>query len=440
MRVMERGVLLLAVALGVALLSMPVRAAPYAAIVMDMRDGRVLYAENADHPQHPASLTKMMTLYLTFEAVESGQLSLDQNVRVSRKAARQPASKLYLKAGSRVSIRSLIRAAAIKSANDAAMVLAEAVGGSEAAFGRLMTAKARALGMRNTTFKNPHGLTESGHLSTVRDMAILARHLFFDFPDYYNIFGKRSDIAAGKRIWTTNRLLGSYRGAEGMKTGYTRAAGYNLVATASRGTERVVAVVMGGKSSRWRNRKVAELLDLGFRKTPTQVAVVPPKAGATAILVARAPLPEPKPGGSATGLAAIAEQLSSPAIAAVAPTGSRSAPLYAAFPVWKPRPSSGVQVASAGSVFPLPEARPDWSVAIGQFDDEAAAVAAVNAVALSNLGPLKGAAPKIEQVDGKSGAKLYNVAFTGLDNGAANNACIELLARGRDCVTVAPYQ
>ncbi|MEM8597483.1 MAG: D-alanyl-D-alanine carboxypeptidase family protein, partial [Pseudomonadota bacterium] len=210
-------------------------AAPYAGIVMDMRSGAIYYAHDIDRRQHPASLTKMMTLYLTFEALQRGQIKLDQRVRVSRHAARQPASKLYLRAGSRVRIRDLIRATAIKSANDAAMVLAEAIGGSQKNFGRMMTQKARALGMKNSTFKNPHGLTQSGHLSTARDMAVLARHLFYDFPQYYNVFGRKTHMAAGKRIRTTNRLLSSYRGAEGMKTGYTRAAGYNLVSVAARG-------------------------------------------------------------------------------------------------------------------------------------------------------------------------------------------------------------
>ncbi|MEO1601132.1 MAG: D-alanyl-D-alanine carboxypeptidase family protein, partial [Pseudomonadota bacterium] len=228
----------------------PVRAeaAPYAAIVMDMRTGEVVHARSADRQQHPASLTKMMTLYLAFEAIKTGQIRLDQRIRVSRHAARQPASKLYLKSGQRVTIRSLIRATAIKSANDAAMALAEAIGGSQKNFARMMTNKARALGMASTRFRNPHGLTQKGHVSTARDMARLARHLYFDFPQYYNLFGRRMASAAGKRVYTTNRLLATYAGAEGMKTGYTRAAGYNLVATAKRGQRRVIAVVMGGKS------------------------------------------------------------------------------------------------------------------------------------------------------------------------------------------------
>ncbi|MEM7188210.1 MAG: D-alanyl-D-alanine carboxypeptidase family protein [Pseudomonadota bacterium] len=298
-------------------------AAPQASIVMDMRNGKVLYARSADRKVHPASLTKMMTLYLTFEAVRQGRIRLDQKVRVSRKASRQPASKLYLKAGQRVTIRSLIRATAIKSANDAAMVLAEAVGGSQHKFARMMTAKARALGMNNTVFKNPHGLTQAGHYSTARDMAILGRHLFYDFPKYYNIFKRRSDHAAGRRIWTTNRLLSTYAGADGIKTGYTRAAGYNLAASAHRGKKRILAVVLGARSSGDRARKVARLLDMGFSRAKTNVRTAKPRQIAPAtgsnrsrILVKRSPLPPTKPGLQRSVAMAVAEVLASPAAAA----------------------------------------------------------------------------------------------------------------------------
>ena len=216
-----RLVFLLSIVILASAVSAPaVHAAPYAAMVMDMRDGRVLHARSADRRQHPASLTKMMTLYLAFEAVESGRVGLDQTVRVSRHASRQPPSKVYLREGQRVSIRHLIRATATKSANDAAMALAEALGGSQEGFARMMTSKARELGMPNSTFRNPHGLTQSGHLSTARDMARLARHLYFDFPEYYHVFGRIKTYAMGKTLWSTNRrLLRSYRGAEGMKTG-----------------------------------------------------------------------------------------------------------------------------------------------------------------------------------------------------------------------------
>lgn len=340
----------------------PAQAADYASIVMDLRDGTVYAATAPDRRQQPASLTKMMTLYLVFEAVESGQLRLDQRVVISRRAAAQPPSRLGLRAGQRVSIRSLIRAAAIKSANDAAVALAEAVAGSESEFARLMTQKARELGMRNTTFRNATGLTRRGHLSTARDMAILARHLFFDFPEYYNIFGRTSTYAAGKRIWTTNRLLRSYRGADGIKTGFTRAAGYNLAASARRGDKRIVAVVLGGKSSRWRNAEMRRLLDLGFRKAPTRVAMVPPRGLAAA--VARAPLPPERPTGSGgTGLVALAQAVAPAAEAATVEPGSVFAPIYAAVPEARP---SGATIAGSGEFVdvPLPQPRPS-AVALG---------------------------------------------------------------------------
>ena len=407
----------------------PAAAAQYAAIVMDMRDGTVLYEHNADQRLHPASLTKMMTLYLTFEAVENGQLGLDQKVTVSQNAARQPASKLYLKRGSRVSVRSLIRAAAIKSANDAAVALADAVAGSESAFARLMTAKAHQLGMRNTTFKNANGLTEQGHLSTARDMAILARHLHFDFPAYWNVFGRKSSYAAGKRVWTTNRLLSSYRGADGIKTGYTRAAGYNLAASARRGHEHVIAVVFGGKSSRWRNARVADLLDKGFARAPTHVATIPPFMGGTA--VAKAPLPAAKPGAPATGLEMLARVIASEAVAATQRSTSAVAPLYSEAP--RARPGSAV-----AADLPLPEPRPEWGIELGRYVDRATAVARVTEVTLGSVETLADAAPEIDVVRGRAGAPLYRVRFTGLAPDYASRACQTLRAAGRDCVTLSP--
>ena len=245
-------------------------AAPYAALVMDARTGEVLHARNADTRLHPASLTKMMTLYIVFQAVERGEISLDTDVRISRNAASEPPSKLGLRAGQTIKLRYLIRAAAVKSANDAATALGEALEGSEAAFARRMNRTAKALGMTRTTFKNAHGLTESGHMSTARDMTILGRHVIYDFPQYYNLFSRRSTDAGIRSVSNTNRrLLDAYKGADGIKTGYTRAAGFNLVASAERGNERVIATVFGGRSTASRNAKVAELLDLGFRRSPS---------------------------------------------------------------------------------------------------------------------------------------------------------------------------
>ena len=252
-------------------------AAPYAAMVMDARTGKVLHSRNADTRLHPASLTKMMTLYIAFEAVRNGEISLDKKITISRNAAAEPPSELGLRTGQKIALRYLLRAAAVKSANDAATAIGEAISGSEAAFARRMTRTAKSLGMTRTTFKNAHGLTAKGHQSTARDMTILGRHILYDYPEYYNLFSRTSTDAGLKVVYNTNRrLLGNYRGADGIKTGYTRAAGYNLMASAKRGNERIIATVFGGKSTASRNAKVAELLDLGFRRAPSYAKVRKP--------------------------------------------------------------------------------------------------------------------------------------------------------------------
>ena len=265
-------------------------AAPYASMVVDARTGQVLHAENADTRLHPASLTKMMTLYIAFQAIERGEISVDSVVTISRNSASEPPSKLGLRAGQKIALRYLIRAAAVKSANDAATAIGEAISGSEAAFARRMTATAQALGMTRTTFRNAHGLTEEGHLSTARDMTLLGRHLFFDYPQYYNLFSRRSTDAGVTQVANTNRkFLAAYKGADGIKTGYTRAAGFNLVASAERGSERIIATVFGGTSTANRNQRVAQLLDLGFDRAPSRVAVVAPRKPGYAQIAALAP-------------------------------------------------------------------------------------------------------------------------------------------------------
>jgi D-alanyl-D-alanine carboxypeptidase len=254
-----------------------VDAVPYAAYVMDARTGETLYAENADTRLHPASLTKMMTLYIAFEEIERGRLSLDSMVTVSKNAAAQPPSRLGLKAGQKIQLRYLIRAAAVKSANDAAAAIGDHIGGNKEAFAARMTKTARALGMKNTTFKNANGLTAKGHLSTTRDMSILGRHLFYDFPQYYNIFSRRTTDAGMAEVRNTNRrFLDAYKGADGIKTGYTDAAGFNLTGSAERDGVRIIATVFGGKSTPDRNARMAELLDLGFRKAGKNVVEEPP--------------------------------------------------------------------------------------------------------------------------------------------------------------------
>ncbi|PRY93688.1 D-alanyl-D-alanine carboxypeptidase [Hasllibacter halocynthiae] len=260
-----------------ALAAQTAHSAPYAAMVIDARTGEVLHSRNADTPLHPASLTKMMTLYIAFDAIERGEIGLDTPIPISAHAAATPYA-IGFRAGSSVPLRHLLRAAAIRSSNDGATAIAEALSGSEEAFARRMTETARALGMSRTTFRNAHGLTASGHMSTARDMTTLGRRVFYDFPQYYNLFSRRSaDIGITTVRNTNRRLLDAYRGADGIKTGFTNAAGWNLVASAERGGERVVATVFGGQSAGWRNARVAELLDMGFERAPTHATVRRPR-------------------------------------------------------------------------------------------------------------------------------------------------------------------
>ncbi|MCC5993719.1 MAG: serine hydrolase [Rhodobacteraceae bacterium] len=259
------------------LFAAPALAAPYAAMVMDARNGEVIFARNHDTRLHPASLTKMMTLYIAFEAVKHGEVTLDTMFTVSQRAASTTCVCLGLRAGQRISLRHLIRAAALRSANDASVVIAEGISGSVEAFAERMTRTARAMGMSNTTFKNPHGLTQTGHVSTARDMTILGRQLYFDYPQYYNIFSRRSDHAGVATVPNTNRrFLDAYQGADGIKTGYTRAAGFNLTASAKRGNRHIIATMFGGSSAAARNAHVGELLDIGFARAPARVAVRAP--------------------------------------------------------------------------------------------------------------------------------------------------------------------
>jgi D-alanyl-D-alanine carboxypeptidase len=268
------------VVLGFAVLATsPLQAAPFAAIVIDARSGEVLFEQNADARLHPASLTKMMTLYITFQEIEAGRLSLDTMVTVTKYAASQPPSRLGLKPGQKIALRYLIRAAAVKSANDAAAAIGDHIGGDVTAFAKRMTKTAKQLGMDNTTFRNANGLTADGHLSSARDMNTLGRHLFYDFPQYYNIFSRRTADAGVATVTNTNsRFLDAYEGADGIKTGYTSAAGFNLTASAVRGDKRIIATVFGGTSTANRNAKMKELMDLGFERAGNRVKEQPPVA------------------------------------------------------------------------------------------------------------------------------------------------------------------
>jgi D-alanyl-D-alanine carboxypeptidase len=234
---------------------------PYADVVMDANTGAVLHAENADSLRHPASLTKIMTLYLLFEQLEAGKLRLDSRMEVSEHAAQQAPSKLGLAPGQTIAVEDAIRALVTKSANDAAVVIAEAIGGDEDSFARLMTRKARALGMSRTVYNNASGLPDEEQLTTARDQVTLGRAIQDRFPRYYAYFKTPSFVFHGHAIRNHNRLLGKVEGVDGIKTGYTRASGFNLVTSMRRGNRHIVAAVLGGTSGASRDARMRSLVE-----------------------------------------------------------------------------------------------------------------------------------------------------------------------------------
>lgn len=324
-------------------LALPSQAAggKYAAIVVDANSGKTLFAANADARRFPASLTKMMTLYLVFEGMAAGKFKKTTPVRFSAHAASMPPTKLGVKAGGSVPMEAIIYALVTKSANDAAAAVAEYLGGSEENFARMMTAKARGLGMRDTVFRNASGLPNSAQYTTARDMATLGIALREHFPQYYGYFSTRSFTYGRQRMANHNKLLGRIKGVDGIKTGYTRASGFNLVSSVKVDGRKVVAVVMGGASGGARDNHMADLLRKNMPKASRRgggglvargeaaeivtAAVQPVAAAAVSLPRKNAPLPDERPAAVAD-LAAGASSRIEQAFAEPAP---RSAALRA---------------------------------------------------------------------------------------------------------------
>lgn len=388
----------------------PAQAAPrYEAIVIDARTGEVLHEHDADSPTPPASLTKMMTLYLTFDALDAGRLTLDQALPVSEYAQSQAPTKLGLRAGSTIKVETAILGLITKSANDAAVVLAEAIGGSESRFAEMMTRKGRELGMKRTVFRNPNGLPHPEQFSTARDFAVFSQALLRDHPKYYPYFSRRNFSYGGRSMHNHNRLMSRYEGMDGIKTGYTRASGFNLAASATRDGHRLIAVVMGGKSAVSRDNRMAVLLDDSFAKlrrgkgqdadapVVAQAAPARANAGDEAPRASRKVIPGPKK--------------------------------------VEPKPQSIGQLAAVSP----PPARSGgaWTIQVGAFGTKAAGQKAL-AQASKKLPRLLGDSKQlIVEVAGKNG-KIYRARMTGLDEKSARTACTELQKSGQRCVALAP--
>lgn len=392
--------------------------AKYASIVIDARTGQVLHAASADTRNFPASLTKMMTLYMAFDALDAGKLKLDQRIPVSAHAAGVSPSKLGLVAGTTVRVEDCILGMTVKSANDCAVVMAEALGGTESNFARKMTERAHQLGMTRTAFRNASGLPNAGQLSTARDMARLAQALIYDHPRYYHYFGVREFRFNGQTVVGHNRLMYRYPGMDGLKTGYINASGFNLVSSAVRDGRRLVGVVFGGQSAVWRDNHMEDLLDEAFegRGAPMLVASSNAPQGKA---------PQGKKGGKAreTEVAEVVHAVAKAAGSIAEGAGE----------IALPRSAHATPMA-----IPQPKAMPSgWGIQVGAFNDKASSQKAI-ALATQRAGTLLDSAlPDVLEVKTAKGT-LYRARLMGLDEKSARNACAKLAKVGHGCLTVPP--
>jgi D-alanyl-D-alanine carboxypeptidase len=386
-------------------------------IVIDTDTGRVLSEMNADAITYPASLTKMMTLYLTFEALNSGRLRLDQYLPVSTEAASKSPTKLHLVPGDSVQVHDLILGIVTKSANDAAAVLAEGLAGSEPAFADRMTAKARQLGMTNTVYRNASGLPDPEQRTTARDVAQLALALYNDFPREYRYFATRQFFFRGRVILTHNHLLDWYEGADGIKTGYIGASGFNLAASAVRNGHRLIGVVMGGASAGSRDREMAALLDQGFSDVGAGATLV---AGREAPSPSEAPVaaetatdqpdrPREKIGQLAKAARKIAAHLSPVAKAEAAPIAHQLRP---------------------------PAETDRWSIQLGSFRVESAAEQAARSAAM--VPGTRGKPVQIVQPSKGGKEHVYRARLLNFSPQEAQGACSALHKRKIACAVIPP--
>ncbi|WP_337996951.1 D-alanyl-D-alanine carboxypeptidase family protein [Oleispirillum naphthae] len=391
----------------------PDATAKYAAFVIDANTGRTLYADGADVQNHPASLTKMMTLYLLFEDLQAGHITLRSPLTVTARAERQPPSSLGLHKGQIIPVHTAIEALVIKSANDVAVTVAENLAGSEVLFAQRMTAKARQLGMSRTTFRNASGLHHRAQLTTARDLARLALALQHDFPKYYKYFALKEFDFDGQTISTHNNLLKSYPGADGLKTGFIQASGFNLAASAVRGGHRLIAVVMGGNTARWRDHRTAGLLDRGFQEIAFADNRLP-----------RPPMNPENPRALASLSGEGEERVAALALPAGVGEGDTDA---AALP--EPAPERPRTVA----------ARPGaWGIQVGAFSDRAAAEgAARHAMAMQTDAAAARAQSRIEPLKAKT-RTLYRARIIGLSSGDANRACTLIQREAKPCMVIKP--
>ena len=425
---------------------LPAQARQQSSLTLDYETGEILAAQAPDEPGYPASLTKVMTLYLTFQALEAGRLRPGTRLRVSSRAASMPPTKLSLRPGSTISVDDAVMGLITRSANDAAVVLAETLGGSEARFAEIMTRTARRLGMRSTTFVNASGLPNPEQLTTARDMARLGVRLIRDYPRYYRKFSRPSFDYGGRVINNHNHLLGAYEGADGIKTGYTQAAGYNLLASAVRGGRRLIGVVLGGTSAYARDRQMVAMLDHAFtdaalaRAQVASVKATPPAPRAVTVTAAPVVRPtvavgegdeEDEPATLGQTVAALGEA-DQPASLTVrkAPALRPVASEDPARPRIRPR-----RAGNAGEAAAVQAPAAAYGVLIGSFRSTSAAQRSVRLAIRRAPTQLRGTFVSVRGV--RSGRHMdYRARLIGLDHDEATAACKKLHRYSQSCSIV----
>ncbi|MEP3113487.1 D-alanyl-D-alanine carboxypeptidase [Nisaea sp.] len=368
--------------------------ARYASFVMDAETLDVLYAKNADTKNYPASLTKIMTLYMVFDALDKGKVTLKTRMKVSKRAAGQPQTNIGLRKGDQITVKDAILALVTRSANDVATVVGEHLARSEVNFAVAMTKKARTLGMTKTSFRNASGLPNRRQKSTARDMAKLGLRIQRDFPQYYHYFRTKKFTYKGRTYGNHNNLLGRYSGTDGIKTGYTRASGFNLVSSVHQGDRHLIAVVFGGRTAKSRDRHMISLLNRGFKK---------------AELIARnrtpAPIPMARPAFDENGIVQLASA------------------------------QSTITDATLQTETVLGGSDRGWGIQVGAYSSKGPAEAMIDTARKHLKLILKGSTDSVERVTREHGT-VYRSRVTGLSEAGARNACALLARKHVPCVPV----
>jgi D-alanyl-D-alanine carboxypeptidase len=426
----------------------------YASIVVDANSGKVMEADNADKLRHPASLSKMMTLYLLFERLHEGKIKLSSGMDVSEHAAAQAPTKLDLKPGQHLSVEDAIKAIVTKSANDAAVVVAEALGGSEIEFARMMTAKAHALGMTHTNYHNASGLPDNRQLTTARDQAILARALQDRFPKYFHYFSTRTFVYRGKAMRNHNHLLGRVDGVDGIKTGYIHDSGFNIAVDVRRNHRHLVVVVFGGRTAGARDAHVLGLINSNIRiasATRTAPMVVEGWESKTKVAAA-SPLPRTPPPAPGSTAPIKPRPVQTVLVQPAAKESAALSPLAPAAHTLKPLPAGAdrptVTTVATIKRAPMPQPKPyalaslpaktaatttdvaakthgGWMIQVGAFDDEHDAKLRL-ATAKDKAKEQLGKADPFTERAAKGDKVLFRARFAGLDRTQAENACKHL--------------